>query len=598
MKSLFCLLHIFCATLTSYLVFSNNASASDLYKIDLSHTEFTASTTSQKLDYIAWLSPQYPSRTQELIASLAQQSNTLSDSDNLRLMLLSCLNYNDLGQSESALNVASRGIQLAAQLKLEITRPYFLNCKANAFEFLGDQTQLVLANEESIRLAQQYVQPQALISGLLMRSLQSNFSENFADASENLKMALSLYPSAEQQLQTWYLIPKFYLQLVMSNLLFSSGDHTGAMSLTKEIQKDPQANGQVATALNIYLARFAISAGDTNLARHYLTQAKFDEAKINNTSYNAVFNAHSAYIELHIGNLKAAENSINSSIHYFSSQRDKFQLIRAQRTLAMIYFAQNRNTDALALMSDIISQATQYEQYYDLIDFNQILSDYYQKQGDFENAFYQQNFKYAASQKAHAKLSNTHIAQLKADRESINNIIAYSDADASSLTFKAQNIALLSLGILILLASFMFFVFRKPTPKMRIDQEDEQQQTELILHNAKQGNYPLSLLLLNISAIREVDVAIVQNKLQQALREQDYIVRKNTDEMMILLPYTSEKGAQRVAMQLTSQVQAFQSSVVNFGVANLQQLDSVETLTKRASLNLLSQIQKKNQNLV
>ena len=64
---------------------------------------------------------------------------------------------------------------------------------------------------------------------------------------------------------------------------------------------------------------------------------------------------------------------------------------------------------------------------------------------------------------------------------------------------------------------------------------------------------------------------------------------------MILLPFASEEGAQKVISQLTPIIQPYLSVKLNFGSASLQQLDTLESLLKRAELNKLGKLQKQQQ---
>ncbi|MBP7664519.1 MAG: diguanylate cyclase, partial [Shewanella sp.] len=117
------------------------------------------------------------------------------------------------------------------------------------------------------------------------------------------------------------------------------------------------------------------------------------------------------------------------------------------------------------------------------------------------------------------------------------------------------------------------------------------QQVTSALNSAKQGNYPLSLLLFNASQIRQVDLPLLQDELQHRLREQDKLIRYSMDEIVIILPHTSATGAKRVVSQLVACIQPWQgSSKVNIGIAAMQQFDTLESLIKRASINQLGKV--------
>ncbi|GAA0786409.1 hypothetical protein GCM10009193_24860 [Shewanella aestuarii] len=565
---------------------------------EFSMQDFETKTINQKLDYISWFSPQYPNSAKALIETLesSHQHHPLSDTLYLKLQLVSCFNAIDMGQNENAVDIAKKGADSTKIMRIDQAKPYFLACEASAYDFLGKYTLSNLINEEAIKLAKQYDQPQALLLGLVTRSLRENINSNYLQASENIKIAKELYPVAKQQLPSWYMVPAPYLKMVMSNLLYSSGDAATALDYAKEILKDPQTNGAIAIGTAFYLARISISLGDLAAAEKYLSQSKHIIPEAGNKHNQAIFNAQTAYIELHLGNLSAAEEAINKSLLHFVDTADDLKVMRAKRTLSLIYFAQHKTAEALSLMTDIVKQADDSEQYFDLIEFHQILSDYYEQQNQFEQALKQQQLKFNASQKANEQLSNSRIAQIKASREPIEN--PSSQRNAELLMFQAQNVALLSLGIFILLASFVAFIYRKPqSNKVSEHLNDPLQLVDTILTQAKQSHYPLTLLLLDTDEIRQVDISIVQEEVQQTLREQDKILRVEDNKMAILLPFASEEGALKVIRQLTPIIQPYLSVKLHFGSASLQQLDNLQTLVKRAELNKLAKLQKQHQGI-
>lgn len=582
--------------ITAALSLNSNTATASTYQPSLTHDDYQLKTKTEKLDYINWLSPQYPAQAKKLIDELntLHQEKPFSDRHYLRLHLLSCFNLINLGLNSQAIKVAKVGVDMAQKMRIDLAKPYFLACEASALNVEGEQILAALVNEESIKLAQLYNQTQALVQGLMTRSTRNNTNETFSQASEDIKVAIDLYPAAKDQTPSWYLLPEPYLTLVMSNLMYSSGDLLAALAYAKEAQASHQANGVIATAVGFYLARISISSGDLKSAEHYLALTKTLSPEPDNLNNQANFNAQTAYIELHLGHLLSAETAIEKSIKYFINTNDDIKLMRAQRTLAMIYFAQDKNQQALSLMNENIAQANLNNQFFDLVEFHQILSQHYSSNNQYKLAFHQQELKYAASQKASEKLTNTRIAQLKANREPIENITQ--KIDPSSLIFQAQNIALLSLAIFILLASFIFFISRKPKTELNLrNNDDPLQQIDAMLSLAKQSHNPLTLVLLDTINMRDVDIAIVQGAMQQVLREQDKILRQKSNQVAILLPFTTDKGATRVVNQLAIIIQPYQSIKVNFGIASLQQLDNLDSLIKRAELNQLGNLQKWHQ---
>ena len=410
--------------ITAALSLNSNTATASTYQPSLTHDDYQLKTKTEKLDYINWLSPQYPAQAKKLIDELntLHQETPFSDHHYLRLHLLSCFNLINLGLNSQAIKVAKVGVDMAQKMRIDLAKPYFLACEASALNVEGEQILAALVNEESIKLAQLYNQTQALVQGLMTRSTRNNTNETFSQASEDIKVAIDLYPVAKAQTPSWYLLPEPYLTLVMSNLMYSSGDLLAALAYAKEAQASHQANGVIATAVGFYLARISISSGDLKSAEHYLALTKTLSPEPDNLNNQANFNAQTAYIELHLGHLLSAETAIEKSIKYFINTNDDIKLMRAQRTLAMIYFAQDKNQQALSLMNENIAQANLNNQFFDLVEFHQILSQHYSNNNQYKLAFHQQELKYAASQKASEKLTNTRIAQLKANREPIENI--------------------------------------------------------------------------------------------------------------------------------------------------------------------------------
>ncbi|HBF45160.1 MAG TPA: hypothetical protein DDW91_01095, partial [Shewanella frigidimarina] len=77
-------------------------------------------------------------------------------------------------------------------------------------------------------------------------------------------------------------------------------------------------------------------------------------------------------IHLYVGDYNIAEKLALSSIELFTKYQEPIYVMRIKRTLAKVYFAQNKDNQALSLLNEIIEQATELEQFSDLEEFNQI----------------------------------------------------------------------------------------------------------------------------------------------------------------------------------------------------------------------------------
>ncbi|MGZ9896937.1 tetratricopeptide repeat-containing diguanylate cyclase [Shewanella gaetbuli] len=554
---------------------------------------YQAKTLAEKLSFIAWLSPQYAKSAQQLIEQLesAHLNNPLSDTYRLQLSFINCLNNINLGDVDSALSIAKQGAQQAVKLQLDHAKTYFVECEARALQQKGQSLLSHFANEEAIQLAQQYDQPQALLLALMTKAIRDSDLGHFTQAAEGMRLATALYPTAKAQPSSWFLAPKSYLNLITSNLMYSSGNTASAFEYAKKAEDDSQSNGTVGVMIAHFLARISLTLGDLEAAEQYLRKSQEIEIETHNLLYVAHFNAQEAFIEMHLGHLDKALQAITKSINHFSSIDENTNLMRANRTLAMIYFKQNKQDQAFALMSSIITKANLERQYHDLVDFHQVLSDFYVQNNNYEQAFRQQTLKFDASQKAHEMMADAQLAFFNASRSAANT--NQHSVEKDTLSYKAQNIALLSVGILALLASYMIFINRKPKLESTIaDMTDPMMQIEAALTQAKYSQYPLTLLLLNTRHIRTVDLGLMQTKIQKSLREQDHIWRLDTGKMAIILPFATENGAKKVLEQLSDIIKSYQNTPLNFGVATLQQPDNLQSLVKRAELNILTHYQK------
>ena len=263
--------------------------------------------------------------------------------------------------------------------------------------------------------------------------------------------------------------------------------------------------------------------------------------------------------------------------------------MRIKRTLAKIYFAQNKDSQALSLLNEIIEQASELKQFSDLEEFNQIISEYYATKNQFELAYQFQIQRFDAAKQATAKLNNAHFVQYQARLAEQNTPPPIEDELTTNIN---QNLAITALIILLLSIGLVFFLTKKPQAVLTDTKEETQQQRiDNILLNAKQGHYQMSMLLVNINHIRQVDIPYVEQQFQLALREQDELFRHSLDELIILLPHTSSTGAVRVMHQIEQILSNWKTDVkTSIGLASLQQLDTFEVLMKRAVLNQLSKM--------
>ena len=546
---------------------------------------------SEQLDVINSINSQKSEDARTLIEALErlQSTQSFSNVETLRLSLLRCFNLLEFGEFNQAITLAKQGELNARELKYDIARPYFIQCEASAHQSLGNTLQEQLQSEEALRLARRYSEKQAMVNGLYLRSRQNTNLENYNQSIEDLRLALDIFDEAQEQFQQWYLLPKSYLKAEISNVFFSMGDMSQALHFAEQVEQDNSSFGKLNFAFAINLARINIALNNKDKVLAYLHTAIAENNKNTAEKDLAISNAILAGIHLYTGNIDTAEKLAKSSITVLKVYQEPIYVMRIKRTLAKIYFAQNKDSQALSLLNEIIEQASELKQFSDLEEFNQIISEYYATKNQFELAYQFQIQRFDAAKQATAKLNNAHFVQYQARLAEQNTPPPIEDELTTNIN---QNLAITALIILLLSIGLVFFLTKKPQAVLTDTKEETQQQRiDNILLNAKQGHYQMSMLLVNINHIRQVDIPYVEQQFQLALREQDELFRHSLDELIILLPHTSSTGAVRVMHQIEQILSNWKTDVkTSIGLASLQQLDTFEVLMKRAVLNQLSKM--------
>lgn len=547
----------------------------------------------EQLNVISNINSQRSAEAKALIESLEQQHNQqpLANINALRLTLLHCFNLLEFGEFNQAITLAKQGEMKARQFKYDTARPYFIQCQADAHQSLGNTLQEQQLTEEALRLAKRYSEKQAIVNSLYARSRQNTSLENYNSAIEDLRFALDIYDEAQNQFQHWYLLPKSFIQSEISNVFFSMGDYEDALHFSEAAYKDTSFFGKIKSTVTINLALIHIALNDKTKVLYYLNLAENFSKDLDISSERDAANQYAllAIIHLYVGDYDIAEQLAHSSIALFIKYQEPLYVMRIKRTLAKVYFAQHKDIQALSLLNEIIEQATELKQFSDLEEFNQIISQYYAEQKQFESAYLFQVQRFDAAKQAAAKLNNAHFMQYKA------RITAQSEASTipeKPLNNINQNLTIAVLIILFLSVGLVLFLVRKPKHLNIEEQEESQQQCiDNMLNSAKQGHYQLTLLLLNINHINTMDLAFIIPRLKHTLREQDKLFRHNTDEIIIILPHTSPAGAARVATQIEQVLSEWKTALkVNIGIAGLQQLDTFDVLVKKAVINQLNKI--------
>ncbi|MBB1270249.1 hypothetical protein [Shewanella sp. SR44-3] len=551
---------------------------------------------SEHLNKLNLLNYQYPQQAQAALSLIEQATKTdlLTKTEQLRFELLQCYNLLEQGEYQAAINSAQRGETKAKTFKLDHVRAYFILCQADALNYLGELDKALPLIDNALALAHQYQQPQAIVNALYLRATIDLRIENANSAMEDLRLALDIYPQAQTQTPSWQLAPKTYLLAAMGSLFFSTGDVSQAIFFTNKARADEAAIGKIEYLLLINAALITIHINEQQ-ADDYINHAKKLLPNTNHSIELAYNYASLSVFDLLRNRLSSAEKQINISIATFSKYNHPLYLARAKRTLAQIRFKQGRDQEALAIMDQAIELAKGENHQLDLQEYYSILSQYYATKNAFKQAYEYQVLRFELEKKIAAKINQARFLQFKAranEQAQLTNAQATLARSQRYLTLE-QTYALVALGLSLLFISILFFIKKDPKLPPLIKQV-AQQEEEIggLLKNAKRAGYPLSILLLNISGVRLVDLGDLQTHLEHTLREQDKFYRHSLEEIIVFLPHTSLQGARRVAAQVSLSIENWQANTnVPTGIASLQQLDSFEQLIKKAHLD---QITKKN----
>ncbi|MGS0729421.1 histidine kinase, partial [Shewanella sp. 0m-11] len=96
---------------------------------------------------------------------------------------------------------------------------------------------------------------------------------------------------------------------------------------------------------------------------------------------------------------------------------------------------------------------------------------------------------------------------------------------------------------------------------------------------------------LDPSGVLNSDMPIMIEQLKTKLREQDQLFLQSEQQLLIMLPHTSEAAAINVIEQLSGTMAVWQNnSKVNIGLASMQQFDNLQSMIKRANVSQLRRL--------
>lgn len=552
--------------------------------------------TMDRLDNINTLLYEYPSRALEEINKLDNISSPikLSETEKLRLSLLRCETYLQLGENQAAINIARMSEAKAKVLQLESARPYFLNCMAGAFTNFGDYRQALPLLDNSIELSRELKQAQSLINGLRIRGIIDTQIDSYGNASEDLRLAIDIFPEIANQALNWSWPPLAHVRLSLSQLLAKRGEFKQAYTVIENALSSEPLKGKVKALVITQLANLAqlnnLPTSDT-----LILNAKNQLPELGSAFELAQSYTQMAQLEYLRGNLRRAIQLLEISLNTFKKENKSLEIIRTQRQLAEVLLAHGMTDKALALMEKTIELGVRTSRYDELVICYQVLSQHYEKNQNYKLALKYQIMRFNQAENAYNFIKDTRLLQLNTKLSKQNQLFK-SETDRSIASVnqgfgvKSGYLILLTLLFLALLFSFITFKTKQQAKRIIVTPEPntKEQEIERLLSNSKLGGFPLSLILIKTLQVYRDDLPILNAQLEKLLREQDVMLNYSDEEIVLLLPYTKEKGTLKVIEQIKElMTPLLHDKKCQIGYSKMQQQDSLSSLVKRANIQQL-----------
>lgn len=567
------------------------------------------SLTLEQLEQLNTLVFQYPSKALNNIHGIEQNLQSYLDPKvlQLRMSAFKCETYLQLGENAAAINLARLNEARAKQLKLDEARPYFLNCMAQAYVNYGNYQQALPLLHSSIAMSRRLEQPQALINGLWLRSQLDAKVQHNDTAIEDLRLALDLYPQVKRHDAQWLLTPIAYLNASMAKLLMDVNEPKEAKLFLDKALRDKDSAGKIALNLSIAAANLAQSNHQAKLRDHYTQIARSNLAELGSPFELAVAYKQIAFIDFSSGKYSSAEQLLHLSINTFKKESNASATISALHLLAQVELAQGKEKLGLELMNEAVATAKQKKRYTDLKLCYAVLADYFAKKQDYALAYDYQLKQFKASEKESLFIQKIWLSHLKSDL-SRQQQVSNRQQSTSVAALPSQLIPRELLPILFILLSLIIFIawyYRQPSKSSLEIKEPMpvrpnatgKQKLEDMLSVSKHANYPLSLLVLDPSGVLSSEIPLMIAQLKTKLRVQDLLFLQEKQQLLIMLPHTSEAAALNVIEQLSDTVAEWQNdSKVNIGLASMQQFDNLQSMIKRANISQLRRLKPVSQN--
>ncbi|MEC4726769.1 histidine kinase [Shewanella sp. D64] len=557
--------------------------------------------TMDRLDSINTLLYEYPSRALEEINSLDHISSPikLSEAEKLRLSLLRCETYLQLGENQAAINIARMSEAKAKILNIKEARPYFLNCMAGAFTQFGDYRQALPLLDTSIELSRKYKQPQSLINGLRIRGVIDTHIDSYGNAFEDLRLAIAIYSEISNQPFNWSWPPQAYIHLSLSKLLAQGGEFKQAYEIIESALASEPLQGKVKAMVLSQVTYMALlthlPSSDTLILKTKNQLPQLGTAFELAQSYTQM-----AQLEFIRGNLRRAIQLLDISLNTFKKENKSLEVIRTQRQLAEVLLAHDVTDKGLTLMQQTIDMAKRKSRYDELVLCYQILSLHYENIGNFKLAYEYQVYRFNAAENSFDFIKDTRLRQLNAKLSQQNQLLKFESSESivsasQSFSFQSGYIVVFILLFFTLLLSFLIYRSKQQTKQIFTAPEtnSKEQKIEHLLSNSKLSGFPLSLILINTLQVYRDDLPILNEQLAKLLREQDLMFNKSDEEIILLLPYTKEEGALKVIEQIKElMLPLLRGNISKIGYSKLQQHDNISSLIKRANVQQLRQRKK------
>ncbi|KFZ36323.1 hypothetical protein HR45_16830 [Shewanella mangrovi] len=549
-----------------------------------------------EMDRLATQIYQFPNQAANKIGELEQHQDKLSSSEQLRLQLLKCQLMIQLGDNSAAIDIAQQGQLRAKQAKLDIVAPYFEVCAAEAYQDMDELKQSLPLLDSTALYAKKNSDYQLLFSVLRLRAESENELSNFAAAIEDLRLAMDIYPDIQHQSEAWLNPPLAYVYADMASVLQATGDYSQADYYLNLAQAEPSSNGKIRHVLYLMQSRVALDQGKVEQSNSLLNKAIETLHLVQSDVEKAPSYAQISAIYLMLNELSEASKYSNLALNLYEKLGISTGTIGISRLAARIKMRQGDLEGALNETDNSLSLSIALTQPFDTAASQQLRAEILYKQGKLESAYQALQSAIVALQQAQDKLNSTQFMQYKAklslQEQQQSQAQQQIKAATNNSEQKLKRAYTMIYALLLVLVAVIFWIisrYKNWYPKVsKPTADDSEQWVEAMIETAKAAGYPLSLLIVNINHIKQVDLPDVIEQATHRLREQDKIIRHSVDELLVLLPHTSAEGATRVVRQLEPVLHMFSMQPASIGMAEMKQPDNLQSLIKRANVNQLS----------